>query len=75
MRRYRYNKRPGAVPSLSETRILAELRKVETSVLRDRQTNVYYAWPSAANNTKIRLYKAVDQTRRRTTVRLKEGRT
>ena len=73
MLRYLYNTRHGAAPPLSETRILAELRNVETSVLRDRKTNAYYALPSAANNTQIRLYKAVDQTLRRTTVLLKKG--
>ncbi len=75
MRRYRYHTRPGAEAPLSEARILAELRNVEVLVLRDRNTNTYYALPSAANPTQIRLYKAVDQTQRRPTVRLKEGRT
>ena len=71
--RYLYNTRHGAEHPLSEGRVLAELRKVETSVLRDRKTNAYYALPSAANPTQIRLYKAVDQTLRRTTVLLKPG--
>ena len=71
--RYLYNTRHGAEYPLSEARILAELCKVETSVHRDRKTNAYYALPPIANPTQIRLYKAVDQTLRRTTVLLKKG--
>ena len=39
MLRYLYNTRYGAEHPLSEARILAELRNVETSVLQDRNTN------------------------------------
>ena len=48
-------------------------QNVETSVLRDRKTNAYYALPAAATHTQLRHYKAVDQTLLRMTVLLKEG--
>ena len=53
-------------------RKLAGPCKVATLVLSDRKSNSNYGLPSVANPTQIRLYKAVDQTLRQTTVLLKK---
>jgi len=57
--RRHYNIRHGGQASLSEGQILAELREVEVSVVRDNTTKRHYAIPAAASSTKIRLYKAM----------------
>ena len=66
--RWQYNTRHAGKESLSEQRILAELRQVEVSLVRDTTTNRHFAIPSAANSTRIRLYKAMGLTIQRQTV-------
>ena len=66
--RRHYNTRHGGEASLSEGQILAELRDVEVSVVRDNTTQRHYVMPAAANSTKIRLYKAMGLTIQRQTV-------
>ena len=66
--RRHYNIRYGGQASLSEGQILAELREVEVSVVRDNTTKRHYAIPAAASSTKIRLYKAMGLTIQRRTV-------
>ncbi|MDE2958335.1 MAG: hypothetical protein OXU68_15215 [Bacteroidota bacterium] len=61
MRRH-YNIRHAGQASLSEGQILAELREVEVSVVRDNTTKRHYAIPAAASSTKIRHYKAMGLT-------------
>lgn len=63
-----YNTRHGAEDPISEGRLLAQLREVEVSVVRDHTTGRHFAIPSAANSTKIRLYKALGLTIQRQTV-------
>ena len=57
-----YNTRHGAEAPISEGQILAQLREVEVSVVRDNTTKRHFAIPSAANSTKVRLYKALGLT-------------
>ena len=66
--RRHYNIRHAGQASLSEGQILAELREVEVSVVRDNTTKRHYAIPAAASSTKIRLYKAMGLTIQRQTV-------
>lgn len=73
--RHRYNTRFGAKQRLSEGQILAELRQVEASVIRDRGTDAEYLLPSKARTEAIRLYQAVGQELPRQTVRFKQGTT
>lgn len=63
-----YNTRHGAEAPISEGRILAQLREVEVSVVRDNTTKRHFAIPSAASSTKVRLYKALGLTIQRQTV-------
>ena len=63
-----YNTRHGAETPLSEEQILAQLREVEVSLVRDQNTQRHFVIPSAANRTKIRLYKALGLTIQRQTV-------
>ncbi len=53
---------------ISEGQILAQLREVEVSVVRDKTTKRHFAIPLAANSTKVRLYKAIGLTIQRQTV-------
>ncbi|MDE2827065.1 MAG: hypothetical protein OXL40_07110, partial [Bacteroidota bacterium] len=57
-----YNTRHGAEAPISEGQILAQLREVEVSVVRDNTSKRYFAIPSAANSTSVRLYKALGLT-------------
>ena len=54
--------------ALSEEQILAQLREVEVSLVRDQNTKRHFVIPSAANRTKIRLYKALGLSIQRQTV-------
>ena len=63
-----YNTQFGAQMPLSEGKILAELREVEVSVVRDNTTRRHFAIPSAASPVKVRLYKALGLTIQRETV-------
>ena len=63
-----YNTRHGAEAPISEGQILAQLREVEVSVVRDNTTKRHFAIPSAANSTKVRLYKELGLTIQRQTV-------
>ena len=63
-----YNTRHDAETPLSEEQILAQLREVEMSLVRDQNTQRHFVIPSAANRTKIRLYKALGMTIQRQTV-------
>ncbi len=67
-----YNTRHGAEAPISEGQILAQLREVEVSVVRDKTTQRHFAIPSAANSTKVRLYKAMGLTIQRQTVPLEK---
>ena len=63
-----YNTRHGAEAPISEGQILAQLREVEVSVVRDNTTKRHFAIPSAANSSKFRLYIALGLTIQRQTV-------
>ena len=63
-----YNMRHGAEAPISEGQILAQLREVEVSVVRDNTTKLHFASPPAANSTRIWLYKALGLTIQRQTV-------
>ncbi len=55
-----YNNRHGAdTTPISEGQILSQLREVDVSVVRDKTTKRHFAIPTAANSTKVRLYKAM----------------
>ena len=63
-----YNTRHGAEAPISEGQILAQLREIEVSVVRDNTTTRHFAIPYAANGTKVRLYNALVLTIQRQTV-------
>lgn len=63
-----YNTWHGGEARISKGQILAQLREVEVSVVRDNATKRHFVIQSAANSTKIRLYKALGLTIQRQTV-------
>ncbi len=69
----RYNTMHGTEHPLGEAWVFSELRRVEMSVVRDRNPEALYVRSSAASSTKIRLYKTVERKLQRDTVSLPEG--
>lgn len=63
-----YDARHGTEAYINEGQMLAQLREVEVSVVRDNTTKRHFAIPSAANSTKVRLYKVLGLTIQRQTV-------
>ncbi|MDE2827570.1 MAG: hypothetical protein OXL40_09735 [Bacteroidota bacterium] len=57
---------------VSAGRVLAQLREVEASVVRNNTTTHHFVIPSAANSTKIQLYKALGLTIQCQTVPVKK---
>ncbi len=73
MLRRLWNTRHGQRVPISEGQILAQLREVEVSVVRDKTLQRHFAIPSAVNSTKVRLYKAMGLTIQCQTVPLEKA--
>lgn len=63
-----YNTRHGREAPISEGRILAQLREVDVSVVRDNTTKRHFVIPPTINSIKSRLYKVLGLTIQHQTV-------